>query len=367
MDWKRARRLLDETLVRQGLRRSTDAEWHQVRSNRRVQEIADFAATPEEDVAEEAAFLISFTQGLERKDRGRARHEVTAYVDPLSPPDWWEAESQRRLHALRDEREMLCLGAGLVEPSVDEVNQRGAHILRLPAMAPLRSVAEVAPLIHRMIQRQFKWFFSLNPGAKMLPDEEAGLDLLDFYRDEWDVIEYPSESWEQDGRTERTRFPPVGLAAAKETPPDLDRLHRRSLRTAQVLGITQAECLAWALTDCPFTIPWMPTTVGGEWTWDGEWSTVTIQVNSMSATAKAVAKAFTLARGAAAGPNARRRAPRPWPATTHAFVKARQREIPDETWEQRFHAFAEAYRDHPYKTKRTFQMAYYEQQKRGGK
>jgi hypothetical protein len=285
-------------------------------------------------------------------DRRPPQPDVTRRVDPLSPPAWWETESQRRLRQFRTERAYMRVDAGLFDGPAGDI----LFGLRLDAPGDtveggesLGSVAEIAPLVRNMIERQRERYESLmkqpRPGSHS--DEILAHHL---------VIEFPAETWEQDRRTEHRLFLPgvskaMGLSLIG---PSLDRLHSRSVLLAQRLGINQAECLVWGLTDFAFTIPWLATTVrSGPW---GESSSVTIQVNSTNATAPEVAKAYTLARA--------HRSTRPWPALVVAFL---EQVMSDKTWDEKFRAFASAYPDQKYKSMQTFRQAYYDQKKKEGK
>lgn len=343
MDEAKARTIIDDTLTRLGRLPSEPGEWAAVLVDPTLRERAGYSATPEEDFAGDAVAFIMYGRRLRGGEgSGERRSTITRRVDPLIPPDWWEAESQRRLYALREERVSLRLAAGLLD------------------QLPLGSVAEIAPLVESLARRQRDWFMtsirSDQSWFSVLHSGEAGGDIPG--HEDWDEIEYPSESWEQDGEEEVLIYPPGAMAVSEETPPSLGRLHRRTRRVAEALGITQADCLVWGLTDYPFTIPWMPLAVRRERTRDGDWSTVSIQVNSVSTTAQAVAKAYTLARGHDDGRKTAQRAPRPWPALVVAFVQQRQKVAPGETWQERFEAFTKTHPDHPYKTVRTFAEAY---------
>ena len=371
MDEKLARRLADEYLRSEGL--ATDEEWRAVRSYPPVQELAE-GPTPEEDVALEAANHIRSWRWREAGGRRRPAQSIPRRSNPLSPPDWWRTESQRRLAAFLEQRVFMRVDAGLFVGSKDIPNSRywglrlGAAvslpdepdlgsivevipITRGPQPA-LRSVAEITPFIHAMIRQQHKRFRELHGDE----EPEWGWDPDDFleYSNE---IEFPAESWEQDGRTERVYFLPAGFEAMglSHREPSLDRLHWRSMWIARELGITQAECLVWGLTDLPFTLPWMPTTVRDLGLGSESWSTIAIQVQSLRATAQEVAAAYVKTRGTPA--------PRPWPALVVAFVESRSREARRETWGDKFAAFAATYPDQKYKSMRTFRQAYYAQKK----
>lgn len=368
MDERLARNLFDERLKEEGQRHATEGEWNGVFSLPSIQAAAEFSPTPEEDFADEAANVICLMREVAASNPRPPRGSVTRRGDPLSPPEWWEMESQRRLGMFCEQRVWMRVDAGLFDAPKDDKYPGALYALRVSApddavegkgpFAPLGSVAEIAPLVRGMIRRQHERFRSF---AKEPP---WGWDPDDFLEYEAEM-EFPAETWEHDRRTEHEFFLPAGFAAVSggvgEDWAALDRLHLRSTWIARELGISQAECLVWGLTGRPFAIPWMPTVSrSGPW---GDWPTLTIQVNSVSATAQDVAIAYTRARGDSNGQNATHRAPGPWPAFMTAFVQARLREAPDEAWEERFRAFARAFPDQPYASMRTFRQTYYKQMK----
>ena len=82
-----------------------------VRTHPRVQPLVD-GPTPDEDVAAEAAIIVSDGRWMAR------RHSVTRRADPLVPPPWWEMESRRRLAKFRMERVWMRVDAGLFDAPV---------------------------------------------------------------------------------------------------------------------------------------------------------------------------------------------------------------------------------------------------------
>lgn len=321
---------------------------------------ASGSPTAEEDLAADAVPFV-FALRESGTDAGDApRHKrTTRHTQPLAQPDWWEAESRRRLAAFSRKRDSMRYVLHALDVRFPEQDYRTQEVplglyIDLPG---LETVAEIAPLLRRLIQRQFKWWRETY-GTDAI-DPEDGVTVLDLHRNEWDVIEYPAETWEQDRRTERVPFPPVGMiTASRDMEPDLDMLHRQSLRLADNLGLTQPECIAWGLSDVPFTIPWLAAATGHEWTWEGEWTTVTLRINAESTTAHDVAKAYTSARGPIGPHVPRRRAPRPGPQCVVAFVDKRKRERPGETWPELFAAFRSEHPEYHYGSYRTFADAY---------
>jgi hypothetical protein len=384
MDEKRARRLLDDQLRSQGQSHATDEEWLEVRSFPSI-EAMEFSPTAEEDIALEAANLVSFQRWTAASERRASPRRSAKRRSDGQAPEWWAMESRRRLEKFKEERVWMRIDAGLFDAAWMDLDQgmredsgpydvsEATRILSTNALLglrvpppddalegrdpyrPLNSVAEIGPLVRHLIRRQQEHFrllegpkWQVSPYIVPLEEHEA-------------IIELPAESWTEDRRMERELFLPAGFAAVGEPGPSLDRLHLRSTWLAEALGIGQADCLVWGLTDLPFTIPWMPTTLLRVW---DEWSIVTMQVNSMSSTAPEVARAYTAARRQSEGQSALGRAPRPWTAFMVTFVRARLREAPQESWDERFRAFASAHPDQPYKSMRTFRQAFYDQEKK---
>ena len=96
---------------------------------------------------------------------------------------------------------------------------------------------------------------------------------------------------------------------------------------------------------------------------------MTVQVNSLSATALAVGQAFAQSRPSPSKAEGRReRAPGPWPAIASAFVEQRRKERkerqgpPAETWDELYVAFTAAYDAH-YVSMRSFREACYRYEK----
>jgi hypothetical protein len=360
VDEAKARAILDDTLTRLGHLPTESGEWAAVLVDPTLRERADYSETPEDDFAGDAVALVLYGRRLRGGEgRGERRRTTTSRIDPLSPPEWWEAESRRRLQEFEVQRFWMRVDAGLFSLPEDAYKGDWRIIYRLavprgavsgePPYRGLSSAAEVAPLIQEMIHRQHQWF------KESVEEPPWGWDPDDLLH--WGVeIEFPAESWEQDRRADSSFFIPAGFAAVRSSRAVLDRLHYESKWYAGVLGISQAECLAWALTDVPYTLPWMPVVLRSDWRAD--WPSVTIQVNSLSATAQSVARAYALSRGSGGGRKAARRAPRPWPALVVAFREQRLKDAPRERWRESFEAFAELYPDHPYSGARTFAEAY---------
>lgn len=367
MNWTRARELVDESLARSGQPPATGGEWELLASDPELRARNEYGTTPEEDWATEAAVALRFSRRRLQHRPSKTRRQPTGQrYDPLSPPEWWEAESQRRLALYREERILMRVDAGICtvpEPGPEE--RRTWHAMfGLPSpdaeagVGPyvgLGSAAEVKPLLEKLRGDHYDAYLP------KLEEPPWGWDADDFM-DYEDAIEVPAETWERDRQVDRIWYVPAAMMAVRSAGPSLDRLHFRSRSIAADLGISQAECLVWGLTDLPFTIPWMPVLIDRREEWSyGDWTSATIQVNSMSATAHAVSKAFRVARDGSQ--DGVRRAPRPWPALVFAFVQQHL----DESWDERFATFRRVHPDQQYKGMASFRAAYYQQrQKKGG-
>jgi hypothetical protein len=343
MDEDEARRLADKHLRDEAQPRATNEEWREARRFPDVVALAE-GSTPEEDVAADVAKLIRFWRMKNGGDPSASRRSVTRRSDPLSPPVWWEAESQQRLEAFAVDRFRAQRAAG-----VFKLGSREGSMSRSNADAPawlfphtgLADVSEVGPLVLGLAEEQ-----SVRLGPAV--DEYISGGWWQYE----ELVEFPTATWEDDRRVEYTSFIPEG----RYQTPSIEHLHRETRWLAESLDISQAEALVWALVDKPFVLPWVPVKVSRRPWAPQPWETVTIQVNSTNATAQEVARAYTLAR--------EQRPTRPWPALVVAFV---ERDAPKETWDERFRAFSSTYPDQKYRSLRTFRQAYYTQKNKEAK
>jgi len=351
MDEAKARGILDEALAQRRQLPTEPGEWAAVLDDPTLRERVDYSETPEEDFAGDAVAFIVFSRRLRDGARRRPRMQPARRVEPIAAPDWWEAESLRRLDFWRADRVEARIAAGFFKhkhwsmfghvDDEDALAGRGEY-------AGLATVAEIEPLLLKLEKEQW---------------ERSGVnaweyDTFDLWQYEEHVV-YPAATWEDDRRIGgKVSYIPTG----RHPDCSLEHLVRVTRWIAHGLHIPEQAALVWSLTDRPFTIPWMPVTWSEAGDQDGHsWATVTVQVNSISATARDVGRAYSLARREGGDdPQADRRAPRPWPTLVVGFVRQRRKDAPGETWAELFAAFADAYPDHHYKTMRTFASAYRE-------
>jgi hypothetical protein len=378
VDEGEARRQLNEQLLTRGDRRASSKEFSKALTDLDIRERWETSPTPENDFAHEAARAIRYHRRLTGDTRSRRRRLNQSEVKtPLSNPEWWEAESHRRLELLAHERALMRQDAGLfVMPPPRNLGRpmtwdemfmpQGEVLAGTGAYAGLKSVAEIEPLVERLLVKHNTTVWDIFEETKD-PDYPF-LDMEDIFDDEL-LIEYPARDWTPEHpHVKAGYFLSLGFTAYKPVKGCLSRLRGRSLWVAFMVGISQAEALVWGLTDVPPTTPWISVSVDRHSWAEKPWSSATIQVASLSASARDVAHAYQLAcRERDEKSGQRRRAPRPWPGLVDAFI-VRERDLtPNITWAALFAAFAVEHPDHPYTSMRSFRQAFYAQRKKVNK